>query len=293
MKYQNESTNDNELIFIETSLQNLKVDCEKCFGLCCVALYFGVSEGFPEDKPAGRACLNLEPDFRCRVHHELKDLGLKGCIAYDCFGAGQKTSQITYRGYDWRRDTEAADKMYDTFGKMRHLHEMLWYLTEAFSLQEEKDKKVAINSKLKELEQITLLKPDALIAVDVARLREEVNELLQKTSEMVRSKVDNVKKLPLKRRKTIGRGLDLIGVSLKGMDLRGVDLRGAFLIAADLSGADLSMADLIGADLRDANIRGAKLEDCIFLTQAQINSAKGDSSTSLPKAIDMPKHWMK
>jgi hypothetical protein len=38
---------------------NLRADCKNCFGLCCVALYFSASEGFPIDKDAGQPCLNL------------------------------------------------------------------------------------------------------------------------------------------------------------------------------------------------------------------------------------------
>ena len=39
---------------------NLKIDCEKCFGFCCSALYFAKAEGFPEDKVAGKPCMNLK-----------------------------------------------------------------------------------------------------------------------------------------------------------------------------------------------------------------------------------------
>ncbi|EDK34532.1 Hypothetical protein CKL_2520 [Clostridium kluyveri DSM 555] len=56
-------------------------------------------------------------------------------------------------------------------------------------------------------------------------------------------------------------------------------MRGACLIAANIRGVDLSWADLIGADLRDTDLSGANLTNSIFLTQAQINTAKGDSHT--------------
>jgi uncharacterized protein YjbI with pentapeptide repeats len=70
-------------------------------------------------------------------------------------------------------------------------------------------------------------------------------------------------------------------------------LRGACLIAANLRGVDLSWADLIGADLRDADLSGADLSNSIFVTQAQINSAKGDSKTKLPMMIVRPNYWAK
>lgn len=65
-------------------------------------------------------------------------------------------------------------------------------------------------------------------------------------------------------------------------------MRGACLIAADLRGTDLSGADFIGADLRDADIRGTELTKSIFLTQAQLNVAKGDSSTKIPSSLTHP-----
>lgn len=48
---------------------------------------------------------------------------------------------------------------------------------------------------------------------------------------------------------------------------------------------------MIGADLRDADIRGTDLSNSIFLTQSQINSAKGDDSTSIPSTLQRPAHW--
>ncbi|WP_257968025.1 pentapeptide repeat-containing protein [Peribacillus deserti] len=50
-------------------------------------------------------------------------------------------------------------------------------------------------------------------------------------------------------------------------------------------------ADLIGADLRDADLSGADLTGSIFLTQAQINSAKGSAHTKLPPRLHTPEHW--
>jgi uncharacterized protein YjbI with pentapeptide repeats len=86
MTYENRFKYDKELH------ENLKIDCQKCFGFCCVALYFSASEGFPTDKDAGKPCINLQSDFNCAVHKNLRQKGLKGCTAYDCFGAGQKVA---------------------------------------------------------------------------------------------------------------------------------------------------------------------------------------------------------
>jgi len=84
---------------------------------------------------------------------------------------------------------------------------------------------------------------------------------------------------------------DLIGARLAGADLKGANLRGARLIGADLSRADLSLADLTGADLRGADLRGADLTSCLFLTQAQLDAAEGDTGTRLPPPLTRPAHW--
>lgn len=69
-------------------------------------------------------------------------------------------------------------------------------------------------------------------------------------------------------------------------------MRGVLLIAADLREADMRMTNLIGADFRDADLSGANLEGSIFLTQAQLNSAKGNCKTKLPPSLSIPGHWL-
>lgn len=82
-------------------------------------------------------------------------------------------------------------------------------------------------------------------------------------------------------------------IIVKKADLRGANLRGALLIAADLKYADLRKSDLISADLRDADLTGTDLRGSIFLTQAQVNSAKGNANTKLPERLIHPNHWQK
>lgn len=286
-------SNENTIKRNKELYKDLKIECEKCFGFCCVALYFSASEGFPTDKEAGKPCINLQPDFRCTVHKKLRENGLKGCTAYDCFGAGQKVAQITYKGQDWRIDKELAKQMFDVFLIMRQLHEMLWYLTDALIVQTNGAVKEKISSLASETERLTYLDPEALMELDIETHRDAVNLLLQKTSEAARSKAISGQKNTLKRKKTIAGRLDLFGADLRKTNLRGADLRGAFLIAANLSGTDLSGADLIGADLRDTDIRGANLAGSMFVTQSQINTAKGDSNTKLPESICHPTYWDK
>ncbi|AHF06473.1 pentapeptide repeat-containing protein [Desulfitobacterium metallireducens] len=271
--------------------RNLRADCEHCFGLCCIALYFSASEGFPKDKDAGQPCNYLQQDFRCSVHKSLSEKGLKGCRGFDCFGAGQKVAQVSFGGCDWKKAPESAKPMFEAFLIMRQLHELLWYLTEALTLQPARSLHGALRTILDETEQLTHLSPDSLIKLDVAQHRAVVNTLLVKTSELVRAEARHGQKAPSGRQRTFQRGADLIAKDLRKIDLRGANLRGAYLIAADLRETDLSGTDFIGADFRDADLRGADLTQSIFLTQAQLNAAKGDNNTKLPLALTHPANW--
>jgi uncharacterized protein YjbI with pentapeptide repeats len=263
--------------------QHLRADCANCFGLCCVALTLSKSADFPVNKAAGTPCTNLQQDSRCGIHQNLRQKGFSGCTVYDCFGAGQKVSQVTFDGTDWRQDQDTARQMFDVFPVMRQLHELLWYLTEALTLPQTAPITSQLNRALEKTEQLTQGTPAAIAGTDVAAHREDVNVLLLRTSELVREGI--------RRKKKDRRGADLFGARLKGADLRGVTLRGAYLIAADLRGADLRETDLIGADFRDADLRGADLTGSIFLTQSQVNAAKGDAETKLPAALARPEHW--
>ena len=96
----------------------LHADCARCFGLCCVALPFARSADFAVDKPAGTPCTNLQEDFRCGIHGALRERGFAGCTVFDCFGAGQKVSQVTFGGQDWRRAPGTARRADGRDGKV-------------------------------------------------------------------------------------------------------------------------------------------------------------------------------
>jgi uncharacterized protein YjbI with pentapeptide repeats len=262
---------------------SLRADCESCFALCCVAPAFSASADFAIKKNAGQACPHLQLDFRCGIHPRLRQQGFRGCTVYDCFGAGQKVSQVTFGGQDWRRVPRTAKQMFEVFPIVRDLHELLWYLTEALTLQPAYPLHGELSLALKEIECLTHNNPDALMELDVAAHRRDVNALLLRTSSLVRAEVRHKKK--------DYRGADLIGAKLKGADLRGANLRGAYLIGADLRGADLRIADLTGADLRGADLRSADLTESLFLIQSQLDAAKGDIETKLPPPLTRPTHW--
>ena len=106
-------------------MPDLRADCTRCAGLCCVALPFAASADFAFDKPAGTECPNLLDDFRCGIHQSLRERGFAGCTAYDCFGAGQQVTQVTFAGHNWRTTPGRAQQMFAVFPVMRQLHELL------------------------------------------------------------------------------------------------------------------------------------------------------------------------
>lgn len=262
----------------------LRGDCARCFGLCCVALPFAASADFAVDKDAGTPCRNLREDHRCAIHARLRREGFTGCTVYDCFGAGQKVSQVTFGGRDWRSGPpERTRRMFEVFPVVRQLHELLWYLNEALALPAARPVHDGLRRALEKTERLTRRPPGELAALDVAPHRQDVNALLLKASELARAGV--------RGRRRDRRNADLVGARLRGADLRGVSLRGACLIAADLTGADLRGADLIGADLRDADLTDADLTGAFFLTRPQLEAARGSAGTRLPGSFARPAHW--
>ncbi len=227
----------------------LRADCSRCAALCCVVPAFTRSADFAIDKPAGRPCPNLSADFRCGIHDRLRPAGFPGCAAFDCFGAGQRVT-AEFAGPDRA----------EAFAATRVRHELLWYLAEALEL--------APSAELRAAAAATSGHVD-----DLERHRAEINELLTAVSVKVRGKGPEL------------RGADLVGKDLRRTDLTGANLRGAYLIGADLRGTRLTRADLTGADLRGADLRGTDLSAALFVTRFQVDGARTDARTILPKAL--------
>ncbi len=83
-------------------------------------------------------------------------------------------------------------------------------------------------------------------------------------------------------------GTFLDRANLSGVKFAGADLSGVYLNQANLSGVEFVGADLSGVDLNGANLRDAR-----YLSQEQIDTAKGDSTTQLPPDLHMPESWKK
>jgi Pentapeptide repeats (8 copies) len=264
-------------------LAALQADCARCRALCCVGPAFGASADFALDKPAGQPCTHLGADDRCRIHAQLRPLGFPGCVAYDCFGAGQHVVQVTFGG------AGREPVMFPLLPIVRALHELLWYLAEV----QERAAPVrdAARAATDRIARLTRGTPDALRALDLDAERAAVDPLLRRASALVRSSHRNRQSRGALRS---GAGLarrDLAGADLRAARLSGADLRGTLLIGANLRDADLRDADLIGTDLRAADLRGTDLTGALFLTRGQLQSAAGDASTRIPDRLARPAHW--
>lgn len=173
--------------------------------------------------------------------------------------------------------------MFAVFAVMRQLKELLWYLAESLA-------KLPFGPLRKEVEHaqadarrlIASPTPD-LEALDAAGHRAQVGPLLGRVSQTLRADVAHRGKDRI--------GADLIDARLTRTNLRGISLRGAYLLGADLRDSDLHRTDLLGADLRGADVRGARMTDSLFLTQPQVDAARGDGATRLPAMLHRPPHW--
>jgi hypothetical protein len=257
---------------------SLVADCGSCFALCCVLLPFQAASGFGIDKAGGTPCPHLASDDRCGIHATLREDGWAGCSIFECFGAGQQVSQVTYGGVSWR-EQDNLPEMAAVLSVMRLLHEMLAHLSEARRRSPEPEV-LALETHIVGLTRTT---PTQLLSVDLDELQPRVAHVLEAASARLR--------LAQTGQAPSYRGEDLAGRDLRRWMLHDADLRGALLIRADLREQDLGRADLLGADLRDADLRGAGLAGVLFLSQSQLNAARGDRRTAIPEGLVRPEHW--
>jgi len=301
---------------------SLAADCSRCVGLCCVAPAFAASADFAFSKPAGVACRHLAPDASCTIHDRLIPSGFPGCVAYDCFGAGQRVVALFGGG-------PRSAPMLSAYETVRQLHELLWYVADALSRPPAAPVHAALADARRAIEAAIAGGPSSIEATDPAAHRATVAPLLRRASALTRTAVPPAAGRPgmdgrrpdraspahqRPNRDATGRdlaGRDLAGGDLAGRDLSGRDLAGRYLagrdlagrdlsradlstaslIGADLRGAGLQVADLLAADLRGVNLDGADLSGALYLTRTQVGSARGSATTRLPDGLPRPAHW--
>ncbi|MHC1722817.1 MAG: pentapeptide repeat-containing protein [Aminipila sp.] len=261
-------------------LKTLSIDCEDCCGICCTALYYTKMDGFPEDKAAGKPCGNLKNDFKCSIHNNLVEYKLKGCMAYDCFGAGQKVTQEIYGGRNWKKNPEDADQMFQVFLIIYQLHQMLWYLIQADRINTDNIMENEINNLIEENDRMAQISPEEIIKLDLGLYKNRVNRVLKETCKVVHSEIMDS-----------NHSMDCMGKNFKKQNLDGKDFSMKLLIAANFEGCSLNKTNFLGADMRDTNFTNTDLSKSLFLTQMQINTAIGNCQTKLPEYLTMPEKW--
>lgn len=256
---------------------SMQSDCAQCSGLCCTALFFSKMDGFPENKTAGKPCVNLLGDFRCKIHSQLENQKMKGCIGYDCFGAGQQVTQTIYKGQTWRTLPEQSQEIFDVFCTVFRMRQMNYFLTQAMILKGGKPVKDDILLLLEENRYICQSYPEIILSFDIEGYQQRVNIILKQVCSLYRGKKQSIQ--------------DFVGKSFKGKDMRGLDFSGRLLIGADFSNCILKGAIFLGADTRDADFSNTDMRDAVFLTQGQINWAKGNRNTKIPDHLIYPVTW--
>jgi len=251
----------------ENKMMEFQSDCTKCKGLCCTALFFSKIDGFPEDKPAGRPCCNLQEDFRCKIHSELEEKKMRGCIGYDCLGAGQ-----------WATENGKAD----IFTLVCQLFQIRYYLTEATTIKVACSLWEKLQEVIQENEMLCNQSIKCISPMDVEMHRDKANVLLRKVCDILQEKFQ---KNPTQT------SVDYLGKNLKNRNFTGYNLSTQLLIAANFEKCIFYGTNFLGADMRDANLSDTDLRDAVFLTPAQVNSAKGNQKTKLPPHLQCPITW--
>ncbi len=262
--------------------EQMKSDCSQCSGLCCTALFFSKMDGFPKDKIAGKPCINLLEDYRCKIHSQLEKQKMKGCIGYDCFGAGQQVTQIIYKGQTWRTLAKQSQEIFDVFCAVFRMYQMRYFLAESMLIIPAEPIREDIQSLLEENIEICQSAPKDILSFDIESYRQRVNPVLRKVCTLLQQTLHSDEKQSSKV---------FMGKSLKGRDMSGLDFSTKILIGADFSNGTFNGTIFLGADTRDTNFSNADLSEAVFLTQGQINSAKGNRNTKIPRHLYYPITW--
>ena len=141
-------------------------------------LAFDKSEAFAFDKAGGEPCKHLDACNACSIHEQLSDRGFKGCVAFDCHGAGQRVVQEVFAGKTWRDDPALIPTMSDAFYIMRSIHDLLTLLTEAEKLSLTASRRVELDRVRSPLVPKEEWTPETLAAFDLQASRREVHAFL-------------------------------------------------------------------------------------------------------------------
>ena len=124
--------------------------------------------------------------------------------------------------------------------------------------------------------------PQIILDIDIKGYRNKVNIILKQVYDCIIKNFKNSNN---------DRLTEFLGKDFNKRDMSGLDLSMKLLIAANFDSCIFNGAVFLGADTRDVNFSNADLREAVFLTQRQINSAKGNRNTKLPSYLDYPVTW--
>jgi hypothetical protein len=156
----------------------LRADCARCAGLCCVVHAFYSIQGFAFDKPAHSACRHLTLGNRCAIHRGLASRGFPGCVGFDCYGAGQRVTQEICSGTSWRTsDERAVRELFSAYASCLELHRLMAMLVLAeATLSPPFDARLRL--KRQHLEELCRSAEARNGTLDLATLQDEIRELV-------------------------------------------------------------------------------------------------------------------
>ena len=140
---------------------------------------FDRSDEFALDKPACVACPNLDADDICTIHNRLEKAGFRGCVLYDCLGAGQKVVQELYAGRSWRAEPDLLPEMWDALVALRRVHELILLLATAAKAHLSLTERRALEALQLELEPAGAWAPETLAAFVAGPVPEQVLDFLK------------------------------------------------------------------------------------------------------------------
>lgn len=156
----------------------LTSDCARCAALCCVAPAFDLSPDFACDKAANTPCRHLRQDNLCAIHDRLSEEGFRGCVAYECHGAGQRVVQDMFGGRSWRDDAALLGPMSEAFLAMRKVHDLLVLLRAAGQATLAAEERAALDGLWRELNPVPGWTVDRLRAFEAGDLPRRVEGFL-------------------------------------------------------------------------------------------------------------------
>ncbi|HET9929311.1 MAG TPA: hypothetical protein VFQ35_01430, partial [Polyangiaceae bacterium] len=163
-------------------MSELRADCARCEGLCCVVLAFDQSPAFAFTKPLNTPCPHLSASNRCEIYPTRGEAGFHGCGHFDCYGAGQRATELV-PGPSWREDPERARRLFAAFCVALELHELLLLLDAtshlALPTAHASERDALVEGLERDARRV------ATEAVDISQRRRRVHEFLRELAPFV------------------------------------------------------------------------------------------------------------